>query len=93
MTFSQLLVKTHRNEEEEITSKVVNKNVTVGNNPTLEQRVDSLIAKSNRNQASPNSPKGTIVGIMVNPLFSPIKDLGEITDHPLATLKEISDKI
>ena len=56
MTFSQLLVKAHRNEEEEITSKVVNKNVTVGNNPTLEQRVDSLIAKLNRNQASPNSP-------------------------------------
>ena len=56
VTFSQLLVKARRNEEEEITSKVVNKNVTVGNNPTLEQRVDSLIAKSNRNQASPNSP-------------------------------------
>ena len=56
MTFSQLLVKARRNEEEEITSKVVNKNVTVENNPTLEQRVDSLIAKSNRNQASPNFP-------------------------------------
>ena len=56
MTFSQLLLKACRNEEEEITSKIVNKNVTVGNNPTLEQRVDSLIAKSNRNQASPNSP-------------------------------------
>ena len=56
VTFSQLLVKTRRNEEQEITSKVVNKNVTVENNPTLEQRVDSLIAKSNRNQASPNPP-------------------------------------
>ena len=56
VTFSQLLVKACRNEEEEITSKVVNKNVTVGNHPTLEQRVDSLIAKLNRNHASPNSP-------------------------------------
>ena len=55
MTFSQLLVKARRNEEEEITSKVVNKNVTMENNPTLEQGVNNLIAKSDRNQASPNS--------------------------------------
>ena len=55
MTFSQLLVKARRNEEEEITSRVVNKNVTVENKPTLEQRVDNLIAKSDRNRASPNS--------------------------------------
>ena len=45
VNFSQLFVKACRNEEEEITSKVVNKNATVENNPTLEQRVDSLIAK------------------------------------------------
>ena len=54
VTFSQLLVKARRNEEEEITSKVVNKNVTMENKPTSEQRVDNLIAKSDRNQASPN---------------------------------------
>ena len=35
VTFSQLLMKAHRNEEEEITSRVVNKNVTVENKPTL----------------------------------------------------------
>ena len=46
MTFSQLLVKVHRNEEEEITSKLVNKGVVMEN--TLEERVDRLIAKSNQ---------------------------------------------
>ena len=54
ITFSQLLVKAHRNEEEETTSKVVSKNVTVGHDSTLEQRVDNLIAKSNSNPAPPN---------------------------------------
>ena len=56
MTFSQLLVKAHRNEEEETTSKVVNKNVIVENDSTLEQGVDRLIAKSNINRNSPNIP-------------------------------------
>ena len=45
MTFSQLLVKVHRNEEEEMTSKLVNKSATMDN--TLEEKVDRLIVKSN----------------------------------------------
>ena len=58
ITFSQLLVKAHRNEEKETTSKVVSKNVTVGHDSTLEQRVDNLIAKSNSNPAPPNPNNG-----------------------------------
>ena len=46
ITFSQLLVKTHHNEEEEMTSKLVNKGSVMGN--TLEERVDQLIVKSNQ---------------------------------------------
>ena len=49
VTFSQLLVKAHRNEEEETTSKVVNKNIIVDDGSTLEQRVDRMIVKSNIN--------------------------------------------
>ena len=48
VTFSQLLVKACRNEEEEITSKLVNKGAIMEN--TLEERVDRLIAKSNQRQ-------------------------------------------
>ena len=52
MTFSQLLVKAHRNEEEETTSKLVNKSAVADS--TLEERVDRLIVKSNQsNQPSP----------------------------------------
>ena len=51
-------MKARRNEEEETTSKVVSKNVTVGHDSTLEQRVDNLIAKSNSNPAPPNPTKG-----------------------------------
>ena len=47
-------MKARRNEEEDTTSKVVSKNVTVGHDSTLEQRVDNLIAKSNSNPAPPN---------------------------------------
>ena len=46
VTFSHLLVKAHRNEEEEMTSKLVNKSATVDD--TLEKRVDRLIVKSNQ---------------------------------------------
>ena len=54
----QLLVKAHRNEEEETSSKVVSKNVTVGHDSTLEQRVDNLIAKSNSSPAPLNPTNG-----------------------------------
>ena len=54
----QLLVKACRNEEEETTSKIVSKNVTVGHDSTLEQRVDNLIAKSNSSPAPPNPING-----------------------------------
>ena len=56
MTFLQLIVKAHRNEEEDAVSKVVSKNVVVDNDSTLEQRVDGLIAKSNTNQNCPTIP-------------------------------------
>ena len=46
ITFSQLLVKAHHNEEEEMTSKLVNKGSVMGN--TFEERVDRLLAKSNQ---------------------------------------------
>ena len=54
----QLLVKARRNDEEETTSKIVSKNVTVGHDSTLEQRVDNLIAKSSHNPAPPNLTNG-----------------------------------
>ena len=54
----QLLAKARRNEEEETTSKIVSKNVTVGHDSTLEQRVDNLIAKSSSNPAPHNPTNG-----------------------------------
>ena len=49
ITFSQLLVKARRNEEEESASWIVNKKVMLENDSSLEQWVDCLIAKSNSN--------------------------------------------
>ena len=46
VTFSQLLIKARQNEEEEMTSKLVNKGLVMGN--TLDEREDRLIAKSNQ---------------------------------------------
>ena len=51
-------MKAHRNEVEETTSKIVSKNVTIGHDSTLEQRVDNLIAKSNSNPAPLNPTNG-----------------------------------
>ena len=45
VTFSQLLVKARRNEEEDNTSKLVNKSAVAES--TLEHRVDKLIERSN----------------------------------------------
>ena len=49
VTFSQLLVKTRRNEEEDSTSRIVSKKMTMENDSTLEQRIDQVIAKSSNN--------------------------------------------
>ena len=46
VTFPQLLVKAHRNEEEETTSKLINKSAVTDS--TLEERVDRLIERSNQ---------------------------------------------
>ena len=46
VTFSQLLVKAHRNEEEETTFKSVNKSAVADS--TLEERVNGLIERSSR---------------------------------------------
>ena len=54
VTFLQLLVKACRNEEEEMTSKLMNKGSVMGN--TLKERVDRLIAKSN--QELPSNQRG-----------------------------------
>ena len=43
ITFSELLVKARRNEEEDTTSKVVNKGSAIETKGTLEERVDMLI--------------------------------------------------
>ena len=43
ITFSELLVKAHRNEEEDTTSRVVDKGSAVETEGTLEERVDRLI--------------------------------------------------
>ena len=40
VTFSQLLVKAHRNEEEESASWIINKKMIMENDSTLEQQVD-----------------------------------------------------
>ena len=45
VTFSQFLGKAHRNEEEETTSKLINKSAVADS--TLEERVDRLIERSN----------------------------------------------
>ena len=53
VTFSQLLVKAHRNEEEDTTSKLLNKSAVTDS--TLEERVDRLIERSNQlNQPNPS---------------------------------------
>ena len=58
MTFSQLLVKAHRNEEEETTSKLVNKSTVADS--TLEEGVDRLIERSNQpNQPNPGPSRDT----------------------------------
>ena len=56
-TFSQFLVKAHRNEEEETTSCVVSKNMMVQDGTTLEQRVDRMLAKSNSDPAPAPQPR------------------------------------
>ena len=56
VTFSQLLVKLSRNEEEEITCKLVNKGAIMES--TLEERVDRLIVKSNQRQPLSTSFRG-----------------------------------
>ena len=57
MTFSQLLVKARRNEEEETTSQVVSKNMMVQDGTTLVQRVDHMLAKTNSNLAPAPQPR------------------------------------
>ena len=56
VNFSQLLVKACRNEEEETTSKLMNKSAVTDS--TLEERVDRLIEKSNQShQPNPGPSK------------------------------------
>ena len=84
--FSQLLVKARRNEEEESASRLVNKNVMIHDNTTLEQRVEQIII-----QLLPHYPEliETIVAIMVGPHSRVTKDLEETIN----LLKWTSDKI
>ena len=60
-------MKAHRYEEEETASKVVSKNVTIGHDSTLEQRVDNLIAKSGSSPA----PLSTTNGVNNHPYGHP----------------------
>ena len=89
ITLSQLLVKARQNEEEETTSKIVSKNVTIGHDSTLEHRVGNLIAI----QPLLTPLTGIIIAIMVALLFSPIHDLSEIMDKTLGIPLWISGKI
>ena len=57
VTFSQLLVKACRNEEEETTSRVISKNMMVQDGTTLEQQVDHVLAKSNSNSTPAPQPQ------------------------------------
>ena len=78
VTFSQLLVKAHRNEED-TTSKFINKSAVA--DFTLEERVDRLIERSNQfNQPNPG-PSGDNRDDSHNygrPPFNKTKDLGAI---------------
>ena len=73
---SQLLVKAHRNEEKDTTSKLMSKNAVA--NSTLENRVDRLIERSNNQLNSRTRLIRTIAVIVGGPLFSKIRDLGVI---------------
>ena len=92
ITFLQLPVKAHRNEEEETTSKVVSKNVTVGHDSTLEQRVDNLIAKSNSNPASPNPTNGDNSHNYGHPFLQsssrPKREYRQDSGHPLMDIQQ-----
>ena len=84
VTFSQLLVKACRNEEEETASKLVNKSAVADS--TLEERVDRLIAKSNQsNQPNPglrrdNRDNSHNYGRL--PFQSNQRSVGDYTNNP-----------
>ena len=86
-------MKARGNEEEETTSKIVSKNVTVGHDSTLEQRVDNLIAKFNSNPAPPNPINGSNNHNYGCPLPSLAPDPREIIDETLGIPLWISSKI
>ena len=79
-------MKAHQNEEEETTSKIVSKNVTVGHDSTLEHRVDNLIAKANSHPASPNPTNGDNNCNYGRPPYQsnsrPKRDYGRDSGHP-----------
>ena len=52
VTFLQLLVKAHRNEEEDMTSKLLNKSAVTDS--TLKDRVDRLIGRTNQVNSNSN---------------------------------------
>ena len=84
MTFSQLLVKAHRNEEEETASKLVNKSAVA--EPTLEERVDRLMVRSNQsNQSSPGPSRDNrdiVIIIGAPPLHQNPRSRGDFTNNP-----------
>ena len=86
-------MKAHRNEQEETTSKIVSKNVTVGHDSTLERRVDDLIAKSNSNPAPPTPTNGENNHNYVALPSSLAPDPREIIDETLDIPLWISGKI
>ena len=90
VTFSQLLVKAHRNEEEESISQIINKKITMENDSTLEQRVDRLIAKSN--QAPQSSAKRDNSWNYSRPPFQTNfkskSDYGQAPQHPLGDIRQ-----
>ena len=77
VTFCQLLVKAHRNEEEDTTSKLFSKSAVADS--TLENRVERLIERSNQSSQfnpNPNRTNRDNSHSYGGPLTDRIKDLG-----------------
>ena len=93
VTFSHLLVKAHRNEEEETASKLMNKSAVT--DFSLEERVDRLIAKSNQSNQPNPSPSRDNKDNSYNygrPLFQPNQRSRCDYSNNLASHEVILDK-
>ena len=91
VTFSQLLVKAYQNEEEDNTSKLINKSVVAES--TLEHRVDKLIGLMVDSIQTQLGFLRMITAIMGDPHSSNTKGLGGNSGQTPALLYMIFGKI